>query len=263
MKFNLTILLISVSILHGFGQDKSSSSKEGRTVQVITTAENTGFRLTATDTLSFSYHPQPFENEVCIFVDPAQTFQTFIGIGGALTDASAETFAKLSPDQQEKLLTAYFDPKYGIGYSLARTNIHSCDFSSSSYTYVTENDIALTSFNVAHDETYRIPFIKRAFDKAGGNLKLFVSPWSPPAWMKDNNSMLQGGKLLPAYYQSWADYYIKFIYAYEAHGIPVWGLSVQNEPMAKGDGDPGLHAVGQFPQAHGAGHAGTALEGVQ
>lgn len=130
-------------------------------------------------------------------------------------------------------MTAYFDPEKGIGYSLARTNIHSCDFSSDSYTYVADNDSSLSTFSVAHDERYRIPFIKQAIAAAGGTLRLFVSPWSPPAWMKDNNSLTQGGKLKQAYSQAWANYYIKFIRTYEAKGIPVWGLSVQNEPMAK------------------------------
>ncbi|MEP6795828.1 MAG: glycoside hydrolase family 30 protein [Saprospiraceae bacterium] len=202
-------------------------------VMVITTVENTQLKLSPTETLTFAPHIQPFETEPSIFVDPSKTFQTFIGIGGAMTDASAETFAKLSPEQQKKIIISYFDRNEGIGYSLIRTNIHSCDFSSSSYTYVKDGDKELKSFSVAHDEPYRIPFIKKAFDAAGGNLKLFVSPWSPPAWMKDNHNMLQGGKLLPDFYQTWADYYVKFIKVYEAHGIPVWGLTVQNEPMAK------------------------------
>ncbi|HWJ29493.1 MAG TPA: glycoside hydrolase family 30 beta sandwich domain-containing protein, partial [Flavisolibacter sp.] len=111
--------------------------------------------------------------------------------------------------------------------------INSCDFSSDSYTYVNDNDATLNSFNVAHDEKYKIPFIKQAMAAAGGKVTLFVSPWSPPAWMKDNNSMLHGGKLKQEFRQSWANYYIKFIKAYEAKGIPVWGLSVQNEPMAR------------------------------
>jgi glucosylceramidase len=168
-----------------------------------------------------------------VFIDPANTFQSFIGIGGALTDAAAETFAKIPADKQKELLEAYFDPEKGIGYTLGRTNIHSCDFSSGSYTYVADNDKTLSSFSVQHDEQYRIPFIKRAMQAAGGKLTMYVSPWSPPAWMKDNNSMIQGGKLKPGYRQVWADYYIKFIKAYEAKGIPIWGLSVQNEPMAK------------------------------
>jgi glucosylceramidase len=78
-----------------------------------------------------------------------------------------------------------------------------------------------------------MPFIRLAMQASGNKMKLFVSPWSPPAWMKDNNNMLQGGKLKPEFYNSWANYYVKFIKGYEKAGIPVWGLTVQNEPMAK------------------------------
>jgi glucosylceramidase len=202
-------------------------------VTVYTTAENSSFRLSKTATLAFSPYGQPFETEPAIFVDPNKSFQTFVGIGGALTDASAETFAKLPKNKQAELLDKLYGKQNGIGYTLARTNINSCDFSSDSYTYVTENDKDLKSFNIAHDLKYKIPFIKQAIAAAGGKLTLFVSPWSPPAWMKDNHSMLQGGKLLPAYYQSWSNYYVKYIYSLQKLNIPVWGLSVQNEPMAK------------------------------
>ena len=202
-------------------------------VTVYTTAENSSLRLSKTATLAFSPYGQPFETEPAIFVDPNKSFQTFVGIGGALTDASAETFAKLPKNKQAELLDKLYGKQNGIGYTLARTNINSCDFSSDSYTYVTENDKDLKSFNIAHDLKYKIPFIKQAIAAAGGKLTLFVSPWSPPAWMKDNHSMLQGGKLLPAYYQSWSNYYVKYIYSLQKLNIPVWGLSVQNEPMAK------------------------------
>jgi len=156
-----------------------------------------------------------------------------VGIGGALTDASAEVFAKLPKAKQKELLRAYYDSKDGIGYTIARTNMNSCDFSSDTYTYVQDNDVALKSFNIKHDEQFKIPLIKQAMKTAGGKLSLFISPWSPPAWMKDNNDMLHGGKLKKEFAQSWANYYVKFIKAYEAQGIPVWGLTVQNEPMAK------------------------------
>lgn len=214
------------------GIEKSSFSADGRTVTVYTTAENTNYRLSKTDTLQFKDFPQPLETQICVFVDPNKTFQSFLGIGAALTDASAETFAKLPKDKQQEFLQAYFNKDKGIGYTLARTHINSCDFSSDSYTYVTEGDRDLTSFSVAHDEKYRIPFIKQTIAAAGGRLTLFISPWSPPAFMKDNNDMLHGGKLKPDCYQSWADYYVKFINAYEKKGIPIWGLTVQNEPMA-------------------------------
>lgn len=202
-------------------------------ITVYTTAEKTDYRLSQTGVLELTPFGQPLETQPCVFVDPAKTFQTFQGIGGAITDASAETFAKLPKEAQQELLTAYYDTVKGIGYTLARTNINSCDFSSGSYSYVSDNDKGLASFSVAHDERYRIPMIRQAMETAGGRLSLFVSPWSPPAWMKDNNSMVQGGKLKDVFKQSWANYYVKFIRAYESKGIPVWGLSVQNEPMAK------------------------------
>jgi glucosylceramidase len=207
-------------------------SAEGRKVVVYTTAEKGDYRISPTDTLTFKPHGQPLETQVCVFVDPSKTYQTFLGIGGALTDSAAETFAKLPEERQREILDAYFDERKGIGYTFARTNIHSCDFSSESYTYVAEGDKALKTFSVAHDRRFRIPFIKRAMAAAGGNLNIFASPWSPPAFMKDNNDMLHGGKLKPEFYQAWADYYTKFIRAYQGEGVPIWGITIQNEPMA-------------------------------
>jgi glucosylceramidase len=212
--------------------DAVVDSLQGREITVYTTADQTNFRLSATDKLTFKPMGQPLETQVCVFVDPSKGAQTILGIGGALTDASAEVFAKLPPARQQELLDAYYDPRKGIRYTLARTNIHSCDFSSASYTYVNEGDKALKSFSVDHDKRYRIPFIKRVIDATGGRLTLFASPWSPPAFMKTNNDMLHGGKLKPEFYQAWANYYTKFIKAYEREGIPVWGISIQNEPMA-------------------------------
>lgn len=211
---------------------RQAFSADGRKVTVYTTAEKTDYRITATDTLSFKPYGQPPETQVCVFVDPTKTYQTMIGIGGAITDASAETFAKVPADKQREILEAYFDPVKGIGYTLARTNIHSCDFSSGSYTYVAEGDKELKTFSVEHDRRFRIPFIKRATQAAGGRLPLLASPWSPPAFMKDNNNMLRGGKLKAEFYQAWANYYAKFVRAYEREGVPVWGVSIQNEPMA-------------------------------
>ncbi|MCB9284559.1 MAG: glycoside hydrolase family 30 protein [Lewinellaceae bacterium] len=200
---------------------------------VFLTADSTEYRLSKTETLTFAPFDQPFEKQACVFVDPTHTFQTFIGIGGALTDASAETFAKLPEAKQAELLQAYYSTENGIGYTFARTNINSCDFSSDMYTYVEDGDAELNTFDIGHDQQFKIPLIKKAIEAAGGKLNMFVSPWSPPAWMKDNNDMLQGGHLQPEYYDAWANYFVKFIQAYEQAGIPVWGLTPQNEPMAK------------------------------
>ena len=208
-------------------------STDGKTVLVYTTADSGTLRLALTDSLQFKDMGQPMETQVCIFVNPGKKFQTYFGIGAALTDASAETYAKLPQDMQAELLKAYFDKTTGIGYTLGRTNINSCDFSSGSYTYVADGDTELKTFDIAPDKKFKIPFIKAAIAAAGGKLDLYASPWSPPAWMKDNNNMLQGGKLKPEFYPAWAMYYTKFIKAYEAEGMPMWGISVQNEPMAK------------------------------
>ena len=232
MKIIVTIYFFLLFIYAGAQETKPVFSLNNRTVTVYSSADSTSLRLTKTDNLTFTDLKQPLETQTCIFVNPKNTFQTFLGIGGAITDASAEVFAKLSPGKQVEFLQAYFSKEKGIGYSLIRTNIHSCDFSPGSYTYIAEGDTALKTFSIEHDKQFRIPLIKRATDAAGGKVTLYASPWSPPAFMKDNNSMLKGGKLLPAFYQSWANYYVKFINSYQREGIPVWGLTIQNEPMA-------------------------------
>lgn len=228
-------LLLLLPLLAGCGPRPAGSrapDAAGKRAVVYTTADSTVLRLTPADTVVFGESGPTSEGTIYVFVDPRKTFQTFLGIGGALTDASAETFAKLPEARQEELLRAYYDTERGIGYTLARTNINSCDFSSQSYTYVDEGDGELESFSIAPDLRFKIPLIKRAMAASGDRLTLFASPWSPPAFMKDNNDMLHGGKLLPEYADSWARYFARFVKSYRDEGIPVWGITIQNEPMA-------------------------------
>jgi glucosylceramidase len=225
-------LLLAATVAFALLPAHSSHADPSR-VTCYVTAENTGQRLAKAGSEDLVDSPPITEKQEYIFVDPSKTFQTILGIGGALTDASAETFYKLPKSKQREILKAYFDPKKGIGYSLGRTHIHSCDFSSDSYTYVRDYDTNLDSFDISHDLKYRIPFIKAAIDTAGkDNFTLFASPWSPPAWMKDNTNMLHGGKLLPQYDDCWARYCCKFLQAYDQQGLHIWGMTVQNEPLA-------------------------------
>ena len=210
----------------------AQATANGATLEIHTTAAGTSERFAGSRS-TFGPGSQPPEGDISVFVDPTKTYQALLGIGGAITDASAEVFAKLPPKEQERLLRAYYDPTDGIGYTLARTTIHSSDFSSGSYTYIAEGDAKLDTFSVAHDRKFRIPLIQRAIAAAGGHLTLFASPWSAPAFMKTNASMLQGGQLRPEFADAWARYYTRFIRAYEQEGIPVWGITVQNEPMAR------------------------------
>lgn len=210
-----------------------SFSLTGKKAITYVTAKNTGQRLAKSGTKEFTALVQPYEMTPTIMVDPNKRFQSILGIGGALTDASAETYYKLPEKLRQEIIQAYFDPEEGIGYTLCRIPIHSCDFSSESrsYTKITD-DTLLTHFTIDDDRKFRLPFIKEAMAISKDSLKFFASPWSPPAWMKTNNNMLQGGKLKPEYQASWANYFVKFIDAYTNEGIPIWGVTVQNEPMA-------------------------------
>ena len=210
-----------------------AADSANKTLSVYTTAKDTNQKLSLGEKLSFKPAQQNPETDVAIYVNPNNTYQTFLGFGGAVTDASAETYAKLSSKKQKEFIKAYYDKKDGIGYSLLRTTIHSSDFASGSHTYIEEGDKELKTFNIKHDKKYRIPMIKQVIKAAGGKITTYASPWSAPAFMKDTNNMLQGGKLLPEYNHAWAMYYTKFIKAYEKEGIPIWGITIQNEPMAK------------------------------
>ncbi len=201
-------------------------------VTIYTTAQDSAQRLARTGTATLRPGHMLTEVENSIFVDPSKKHQALLGIGGAITDSTAEVYATLSPEKRAEFMRAYYDRQDGIGYSIARTTIHSSDFSSASYTYIEEGDKELATFSIEHDRIARIPMIKQAIAAAGGALPLYASPWSAPAFMKTNKHMLKGGALLPEYRDAWANYYVKFIQAYEQEGIPIWGITVQNEPMA-------------------------------
>lgn len=229
----IMILLFSALMAIGCSSSKETNTSNPNTIEVYTSANGTNLRLSKSNNqYTVKEVKQPLETQTCVFVNPNKEFQTFLGIGGAITDASAEVFAKLSPEKQQEFLNAYFSEKDGIGYSVLRTNMNSCDFSSASYTYVQDGDKDLNSFDISIDKRFKIPMLKKAMNLIGSKASFYISPWSPPAFMKDSNNMLRGGKLLPQYYQSWANYYVKYIDALQKEGLPVWGLTVQNEPMA-------------------------------
>jgi glucosylceramidase len=207
--------------------------KEYKEAQLFITAQTNNQLLRNAGIMAFEPLEQPDENYPTILLDENRSFQTIEGFGGAFTDAAAITFSKLPKAAQEQFLKECFDPLEGNGYTLCRTTIHSCDYSDEMYTY---DDVAgdkeLKNFSIAHDQKYRIPMMKAAMEASKGNLRFFASPWSPPAWMKTNGEMKHGGKLKPEYNQTWANYFVKYLKAYSAIGIPMWGLTVQNEALA-------------------------------
>lgn len=198
-------------------------------VKVILTSKNTNDRLAEKEALCFE---NKGNEKVDIELNPSRTYQSIIGFGGAFTEAAAYTLSRMSEDKRKEVIESYFDKEKGLGYSIGRVHIHSCDFALGNYTYVEDYDTDLKSFDISRDRKWVIPLVKDAMKVRGEEITLLASPWSPPAWMKTNNEMNHGGKLLPEYRDAWAKYYTKFIRAYEKEGINIWGITVQNEPEA-------------------------------
>lgn len=196
-------------------------------IKLIETAKNTKDRLTEKEFINSNF------GEIKLSIDKSKRYQEFIGIGGAFTEASSVTLDKMSPDKRTEAIEAYFHPEKGIGYSFCRTHINSCDFSLGNYAYTeTPGDVELKDFTIERDKKSLIPLIKDAL-KLAPNMKLFSSPWSPPAWMKTNERMNKGGSLKEEYLEVWAKYFAKYIKEYKKAGIDIWAVTIQNEPMAE------------------------------
>lgn len=162
---------------------------------------------------------------------PELTKQTVEGFGGAFTEAAAVSFESLSDKAKKEFLEGYFGEE-GLRYTMGRMHMNSCDFALGNYTYVEEGDETLATFDVSHDKNMIFPLIKSAMECAGQEISLLLSPWSPPAYMKTNGEMNNGGKLKEEYYKLWAEYYTKYMKACREEGINIKYLTVQNEPAA-------------------------------
>ena len=150
--------MLSIFIIYSLFTIPVDSTQVESNIRIYTTESQSNVKLAQSNIVpKFTSIQQPKEVHSGIFVNPKVTFQTFVGIGAALTDAAAETFYKLDKDQQELFLESYFSRDKGIGYTLARTIIHSCDFSSESYTYIEEGDETLETFSIERDLKY-MPF---------------------------------------------------------------------------------------------------------
>lgn len=199
------------------------------TVHITLTAKDNPARLAEQPVVAFEAIRPKMHT---ITIDTRKRFQKIEGFGGAFTEAAAVTLQKLSAEKQTEVMKAYFDPQTGLAYTMGRTHINSCDFALSNYAYdEVDGDFELRHFSIEHDRAAILPMVKEALRLSGG-LKLYASPWSPPAWMKTNGQMNNGGQLKPECRDVWARYYCRYIREYEKEGITFWGLSVQNEPQA-------------------------------
>lgn len=187
-----------------------------------------------------------------VTVDPAQTYQTVDGFGASLTYSSASLLHDLPQAQRDEVMASLFSPTAGVGISVLRQPIGASDFvDGPHYTYndlpAGQTDLAQSHFSIAHDEAQILPLLRQAL-QLNPQLKIMAAPWSVPAWMKANGSLV-GGRVIddPAYFHSYALYLLKFVQAYQAAGVPIYALSVQNEPQNRTpDGYPGT----DLPVAH-------------
>lgn len=176
---------------------------------------------------------QPATEGAIVNVYDDMAYQEILGFGGAFTESAAYLYSQLTDEEKALFLRRYFDRETGLGYNFGRVAIQSCDFSLDAYQYVREGDQTLESFDISRDRRYILPFLKDALHYCHGDITLFASPWSPPAYMKDNESRFRGGVLKEEYKALWAQCYVKFIRAYEAEGVKIAAVSVQNEPNAR------------------------------
>ena len=190
------------------------------------------------------FSPGTGSRSIKINLQPTQTFQTMDGFGAAMTDASAWLLDnKMTVAQRDALMQRLFTTDGdGIGLSYLRVPMGASDFALSPYTYndlpAGQTDPTNANFSIAHDEAYIIPALQQA-KALNPQLQLMASPWSPPAWMK-TSGQLNGGQLKTEFYGAYADYFVKFVQAYEAAGLPIDRITVQNEPLNDSTGLPSM-----------------------
>ena len=172
-----------------------------------------------------------------ITVNPNSTYQSMVGFGASFTDAAAWNVYNSS--QRNNIMNALFNPGSGIGLSWLRQPIGATDFSRSFYTYDDGgSDPSLSRFSVAHDNAYILPLVTQA-RSLNPKLSIMATPWSAPAWMKNNNNLV-GGSLNDSQVGVYGDYLVKFAQAYGNAGAPIAYMSVQNEPNFSPPGYPGM-----------------------
>ena len=201
----------------------------------------------------------PAEQTILIDVNTTEERQELTGIGGSFTEATSSLLAKMSKEKRQEVIDAYFGPD-GARYSLTRTHIGSCDFSSGNYCYDdVKGDTLLKHFSVDVDEATLLPLIKDAQAASKDGFRIVASPWSAPWWMKDNGEYV-GGHLLPEYQQVYANYLVKYLEAYKAKGVEIWGMTPINEPYGNGNNWESMYWDAKSESAFVRDYMGPAFE---
>lgn len=198
-----------------------------------------------------------------IQVEPDTLFQEMDGFGASFTDASAYlVYHVLDEKSRQEVMQKLFDPVDGIGISFLRQPMGATDYTTEIFSYDDmpegEEDFELKHFSIDHDREYVIPAVLEAL-RINPSIKVMASPWSPPGWMKTSDHMVTG-KLRPECYSVYAQYFVKFVQAYEGAGIPIYAVSIQNEPGYEPKEYPGMILTPQEEAEFIREHLGPAFE---
>lgn len=224
----ITFVITSALLLIFSTQNIAADNK---TVSVWLSTQDGSKQLSSEPALKFE--PNMSKNLQVINIDPSVRYQSIVGLGSSWEHATCENLYRLTEEARNAVIKKVVHPTEGINMNLMRICIGSSDFIGEEYyTYCDlpegETDEALEHFSIEKDRVYLIPVLKKSLEY-NPDLLFFASPWSPPAWMKTSGK-LGGGKLKPEYFSVWAKYLLKYIQAYEAEGIPIYAITVQNEP---------------------------------
>ena len=183
----------------------------------------------------------PYSNaggDKIITVDEAQTYQSIDGFGFSLTGGSALHIHQMDNSARAALLQELFGTDgNNIGISYLRISIGASDLDAQPFSYDDltsgQTDVNMDKFSLAPDKTHLIPLLKEIL-AINPEIKILGSPWSPPTWMKTNDST-KGGSLKPAYYDAYAKYFVKYVQGMKAEGITIDAITMQNEPLHPGN----------------------------
>lgn len=217
-----------------------TAAVSAQTVSVWLTNDNQKTKLAQQSSVSFASSSGSAPD---VYVDETQGYQTVEGFGASFTDSAAYLLNEKVPSNKlGAVMTNLFSRTSGIGISFIRNPMGASDIARYDYSYDDlssgSTDPNLADFSIAHDLVDIVPLVKSA-KQINPQLKIMANPWSPPGWMKTSGSMI-GGSLLAADYSTLANYLVKYIQAYQAQGIPIDYISMQNEPLYVPSDYPGM-----------------------
>jgi glucosylceramidase len=233
----------AATLLTADGPTAETRHDQGPVAHVWVTTPDGQLKMEYEGTVAFA---EAASDELTVTVDGGRKFQKIDGFGASITDSSAAVLYRLDKATRDATMAALFDPRHGNGLSVLRQPMGGSDFvAQAAYTYDDlppgETDYEMRRFSIAHDEAQILPLLRQAL-ALNPELRIIASPWSPPAWMKTNQSLV-GGALIddPQIYRAYARYFVEFLLAYERAGVPVHAVTPQNEPQNRNpSGYPGM-----------------------